>query len=133
MLFVSGSRSISVLPQDAKVELGYAMAVHETIIVGDCHGVDTLVQQYCKDLGYHHVRVYHIGEHPRNNLAFNTVKVPGNRYAMKDTQMARDADRGLVIWDGVSTGSGMNINRLRAANKPVTVITVRPPNGGVEW
>jgi len=121
-LFVSGSRSIKVLPQKAEGELNQAIAVRELILVGDCYGVDTLVQQHCKDQGYTHVRVYHIGLKPRNNLGFNTVAARGSHYYDKDILMARDADRGLVVWDGQSKGSQANIARLHAANKSMIII-----------
>ena len=125
MLFVSGSRSVARLPKQAKDALDKAIAEREMILVGDCTGADLLVQRYCHEQGYYQVRVYHIGSRPRNCLGFVTVRVLGNAYADKDIRMSKDADRGLAIWDGVSTGTARNIARMHTVNKPITVIRVQ--------
>jgi hypothetical protein len=42
-------------------------------------------------------------------------------YSVKDTQMAKDASYGLMLWDGKSRGTLENVRNLLAHGKPVTV------------
>jgi adenine-specific DNA-methyltransferase len=111
-VFVSGSRSISTLPPDAVKALDQLIDERATIFVGDAPGIDTLVQQHLSERNYDQVTVHHIGNQPRNNLGFQTVKVDGNRQTDKDNYMATRADTGLAIWDGQSRGTAQNIERL---------------------
>ena len=57
-VFVSGSRSVRALPQAAKTSLDKIIELGFTIIVGDCYGVDTLVQDYLASKGYQQVVVF---------------------------------------------------------------------------
>lgn len=110
-VFVSGSRGVSELPAEAKASLDKIKELGFTVFVGDCHGVDTLVQDYFKD--YRRVVVFHIKDRPRNNLGFDTVRVSGSKQTDKDAAMAAGADYGLAIWDGRSPGTARNIVRVR--------------------
>jgi hypothetical protein len=111
-VFVSGSRGVSELPEEARASLDKVRELGFTVLVGDCHGVDTLVQQHLE--GYRKVVVFHIGERPRNNNGFDTVQVGGSRQTDKDAAMAADADYGLAVWDGRSPGTKKNIERVKA-------------------
>lgn len=42
-------------------------------------------------------------------------------YSVKDTQMAKDASYGLMLWDGKSRGTLENMRNLLVHGKPVTV------------
>lgn len=110
--FASGSRGVSELPDEAKASLDKIRELGFTVLVGECHGVDTLVQQHLE--GYRKVVVFHIGERPRNNHGFDTVQVSGSKQSDKDAAMAADADYGLAIWDGCSPGTRRNIERVTA-------------------
>jgi hypothetical protein len=110
-VFVSGSRGVSELPAAAKASLDKIRELGFTVFVGDCHGVDTLVQAYLRD--YRLVVVFHIGDRPRNCLGFNTVRVSGSRQTDKDAAMAERADYGLAIWDGLSLGTAKNLARVK--------------------
>lgn len=68
------------------------------------------MQDYLKD--YRRVVVFHIGDRPRNNLGFDSVRVYGNKRTDKDAAMAAGADYGLAIWDGRSPGTAKNIARV---------------------
>jgi hypothetical protein len=65
----------------------------------------------------------------RNNVGHwkvRSVDVPrGARgfdlYSVKDTQMAKDASYGLMLWDGKSRGTQENVRNLLAHGKPVAV------------
>ncbi len=45
----------------------------------------------------------------------------GYRNVAKDAAMAEEADVGLMLWDGESSGTLVNAARLIAAGKPVVV------------
>jgi len=120
-VFISGSRSVTALPPDAIKALDQLIEDRATVLIGDAAGVDTLVQQHLADRDYDLVTVHHIGDQPRNNLGFETVKVDGTRQTDKDSYMASRADSGLAIWDGQSRGTAQNIERLET-----TVINANP-------
>ena len=111
-VIISGSRNLKVLNKEIIETLKKIMELNLDIIIGDCYGIDTLIQRYLKSRNYQKVTVYHIGNHPRNNLGFKTVKVQGNRYSDKDIAMCKIADYGLAIWDGKSRGTSANIKRV---------------------
>ena len=111
-VFVSGSRGVRELPAAAKAALDKIRALGFTVLVGDCHGVDTLVQAYLK--GCPKVVVFHIGARPRANLGFDTVRIAGAKQTDKDAAMAATADYGLAVWDGKSPGTARNIEWVKA-------------------
>ena len=79
--------------------------------------------------GYEHVGVFHAGSEPRHNLgdwaAYHVPPPPGARgfavHAEKDREMARRADYGLMIWDGVSPGTFLNVLRLAVIASPCVI------------
>ena len=111
-VFVSGSRGVRELPEAAKASLDKIKELGFTVLVGDCYGVDALVQAYLEDYG--EVVVFHIGREPRHNLGFDTVRVAGSKQTDKDAAMAATADYGLAVWDGRSPGTARNIERVKA-------------------
>ncbi len=111
-VMISGSRKINKLTDEVIKSLDKIMELDFDIVIGDCYGIDTLVQQYLQSKNYQKVSVYHIGN-VRNNLGFKTVKVQGNRYSDKDKKMCELADYGLAIWDGKSRGTQNNIKRVQ--------------------
>jgi adenine-specific DNA-methyltransferase len=69
-----------------------------------------------------------MGNACRNNVGgwpVHVVEAAGRRgfeyYALKDAEMAREADCGLMIWDGKSKGTLLNVHRLIEFGKPVVV------------
>ncbi len=124
-IFIGGSRHVSRLPAEVKKRLDNVIASHHQVIVGDANGADKAVQKHFFDANYANVTVFCSGDAPRNNLGSWTthrVDVPkGTKgfqfYAAKDREMAREADFGLMIWDGKSPGTVLNILRLILANK----------------
>lgn len=130
-----GTTAIKELPVPVKELLNETMMFGDEILVGDCQGVDTLVQEYLKEHNYKNVTVYCSGSFCRNCLCndwhINYVGVPSNVrletmrgrafYELKDKAMAKDADRGIAVWDGKSQGTGNNIKNLIASDKHVLV------------
>lgn len=119
-LFVSGSRYFKGGKEMIRKEL-IVLKDKVGVLVGDCYGVDLLVQQICKEEGIE-CFVFHIGNRARNNVGFKTYKVVGNRYTDKDVMMSKICDGALVFWNGISKGSKANIDRVTAMRKPVKVI-----------
>ncbi|MBB4955950.1 adenine-specific DNA-methyltransferase [Agrobacterium vitis] len=124
-IFIGGSRHVSRLPAEVKKRLDNVIASHHQVIVGDANGADKAVQKHFFDANYANVTVFCSGDAPRNNLGSWTthrVDVPkGTKgfqfYAAKDREMAREADFGLMIWDGKSPGTVLNVLRLVQAGK----------------
>jgi hypothetical protein len=111
-IVVSGSRSISQLPEEAKSRLNKIMSLGAEIFVGDAPGVDLLVQVFLHEARYSKVCVYYAYSKPRNNMGFETQAGFGS-YVERDQAMCLDADFGLAIWDGRSKGTKANIDRVK--------------------
>ena len=132
-VFISGSKSISKLPEEVKSLLDTFIATDAEILVGDCYGVDTAVQMYLDSKGYSNVIVYCSGETPRNNFvtgakvcsyAEAAKGLTGSAFHyVKDIQMAQDCDQALMVWDGKSKGTAENIRRIKEMGKPYRIIT----------
>ena len=120
MIFIGGSRDIAVLPDPAIERISSIVAQEHGVLIGDAPGADAEVQGLLAGYGYEHVGVFHAGKEPRHNLgdwaAYHVPPPPGARgfavHAEKDREMARRADYGLMIWDGVSPGTFLNVLRL---------------------
>lgn len=128
-VFISGSISIKKLPQIAIDKLKRIMEQNITVIVGDANGIDSLVQNYLADNSYSNVNIYHAGNYIRNNVAnWQTISVPSMNltgralYTLKDKEMAKDADFGMMIWDGQSKGTKANITEMKKLGKHFYVI-----------
>jgi len=98
-------------------------------VIGDAPGVDKSVQQYLHARGYRDVEVFCSGGRCRNNLgdwtiqqvAVNSSRRDFDFYATKDLRMAQEASFGLMIWDGESAGTLMNVRRLIEQKKKVVI------------
>ena len=131
-LFISGSKSISILSDEVKAILDKHITMGTEFLVGDCYGIDAAVQMYLELKGYSNVTIYCSGEFPRNwfvrsakirSCAENAVGLTGSEFHyVKDIQMAQDCDQALMIWDGKSKGTGENIRRIKELKKPYKVI-----------
>jgi len=124
-VFIGGSRRISRLPSEVKKRLDNVVASGHQVIVGDANGADKAVQNHLVAAHYENVTVFCSGDTPRNNLGSWRVhhvdaakEAKGFQfYAAKDREMARKADFGLMIWDGKSPGTVLNVLRLMRAGK----------------
>jgi probable addiction module antidote protein len=124
-IFIGGSRHVSRLPSEVKKRLDNVVASGHQVIVGDANGADKAIQKHLMDAHYDRVVVFCSGNTPRNNLGLwqiHHVDAPKSAkgfqfYAAKDREMAREADFGLMIWDGKSPGTVLNVLRLIRAGK----------------
>jgi hypothetical protein len=101
-----------------------------TIITGDANGADKAMQSFLAEQKYLNVRIYYVGDAPRNNVGgWPTERVAVDAptrasrdfYAQKDHAMSKIADLGFVLWDGKSSGSLQNILWLLNEGKKAVV------------
>lgn len=131
-VFIGGSRHVSRLPAEIKTRLDNVISSGHQVIIGDANGADKAVQKHLHDLSYDKVTVFCSGDTYRNNLGhWRTHHVQPNEdkrgfqfHAAKDREMARKADFGLMIWDGKSCGTILNVLRLVRAGKIAVLFNV---------
>ncbi|MFT3727863.1 MAG: putative addiction module antidote protein [Terricaulis sp.] len=129
-VFVGGSRQISRLSTLVQDRLENIVKSGHDVIVGDANGGDKAVQRYLLEAGYKAVTVYCSGSTSRNNLGAwpeRRIQAPKSAkgfefYAIKDREMALSADFGLMLWDGKSAGTMLNILRLVRAHKKAVLL-----------
>ncbi|MBN9245813.1 MAG: hypothetical protein J0I98_23870 [Mesorhizobium sp.] len=129
MIFLGGSRDIFELPVPVIERIGAIVAAEHGVLIGDAPGADAEIQSLLAGYNYEHVGVFHAGPEPRNNLgdwaAYHIPPPEGARgfavHAEKDREMARRADFGLMVWDGASPGTCLNVLRLVVIGSPCVV------------
>ena len=131
-VFISGSRSFKHLPHSFKEDIiRLAESKKCKFLVGDCDGVDSLVQKLLYDIHYKDVTVYASGRVPRNFygsiywekklLDYPKIHDLRKYYEQKDIVMSTDCDTAIVLWDGNSRGTKNNIDRIRSMGKEVLI------------
>jgi hypothetical protein len=129
-VFIGGSRDVSRLSPQVQERLTNVVQVGAQVIVGDANGADKAVQKFLSEREYRCVTVFCSGEECRNNMGhWETRHIDAPKgakgfdfYAVKDRIMAREADYGLMIWDGKSAGTILNILRLLRAGRKAVLI-----------
>lgn len=119
-IFIAGPRAISRLNESVIHKIKKIIEANYNILVGDANGVDKAVQYFCNEQNYRNVKVYAAKGKARNNVGnwyVHNVHVTKNLkgfdfYSAKDYEMAKDADYGLMIWNGISKGTLNNIINL---------------------
>lgn len=131
-IFIAGPRAISRLNKLVTEKLKSIIDHNYTILVGDANGVDKAVQIFCAQQKYRNVEVYVSQGKARNNIGnwnVNYVQVSKSLkgfdfYAAKDYEMAKDADYGFMIWNGISKGTLNNtINLINMHKKTMLYYT----------
>ena len=125
-IFISGSKSISKLTDKMFAILDKTIQNGNTILVGDCYGVDLAVQKYLLQKGFTDVVVYCSGEQPRNHVvgmvhscAKEAAGLKGRELQyVKDKAMCNDCDEAYGFWDGKSLGTLENAKRMQELGKP---------------
>lgn len=128
-IFIAGARSITIIDNFVISKLRSICDKHFDVLVGDCYGVDTMVQSFLSERSYPNVTVYASNGKARNNVGKWPVKnvpvAPTSHgfefFRQKDIAMANDADIGFMIWDGKSRGTLQNILTLAEQGKTVLV------------
>lgn len=128
-VFLSGSRNISRINDMIRSRIQNMIDQGFSIFLGDANGADKALQCFLAEKKYRNVIVFCSGKTCRNNFGDWLVrdievdpKFKGREfYTQKDKVMAAEADYGLVLWDGKSTGSLSNIFELLKRSKSVIV------------
>lgn len=129
MIFLGGSRDIYELPPPAIERIGAIVAAEHGVLIGDAPGADAEMQGLLAGYNYEHVGVFCVADVPRNNLGdwavYPVLPPVGAKgfatHAAKDREMALRADYGLMVWDGMSPGTCLNVLRLATMNKPCVI------------
>ncbi|MCY4047934.1 MAG: hypothetical protein OXF42_07520 [Candidatus Dadabacteria bacterium] len=128
-VFIGGSRKLPRLNSTVRARLNSVIASNCKVVVGEAGGADKAVQGFFAQEGYKNVVIYCMDGEYRNNLGnWETVVIDsgGRRkdfkyFAMKDAEMSRVADFGIMIWDGKSRGTLNNIFNLLEQRKEADV------------
>lgn len=131
-VFIGGSRAVSQLGEVVKARLDTIMGKEFSVLLGDANGADKAAQVYLHDKAYSHVEIFcaagvcrnNLGDWPLRNVAAQTRARNAEFYSAKDRVMAEEADVGLMLWDGKSVGTLMNVFRLLHLQKKAVVYVV---------
>jgi hypothetical protein len=129
---MGGSRHVSRLDAQVCKRLDNIISKDFQILIGDANGADKAVQIYLQGKKYRNVEVFCTEGGCRNNVGDWTVRiVPATTrrrdaefYSAKDRAMAKEAGIGLMLWDGKSIGTLMNVQRLLSLQKKAVVYAV---------
>ena len=130
-VFIGGSRSLTSVGPAAVALLKLHMAAGDRFLIGDADGVDRMVQTYLAEKGYRNVTIFCTGKKSRWNVGgwmeqwiVSTAK-PNSRewYTAKDEWMTKEADKAVMVWDGMSKGTKANIDRLQGLGIPYLVLS----------
>lgn len=125
-LLISGSRDASVKMLEMAWSAVHEMYLHgNEIVVGDAQGIDRRVIEACLEIGVPFT-AYGVSEYGRfpdlvedNYVRVITNSHPKRAYLERDEYMARYADEGLFIWNGVSRGTKYTHDYMKKLGKPV--------------
>ena len=131
-VFIGGSRRASRLNTQVRKRIDNIIGEGFSILIGDANGADKAIQEYLHSKHYQNVEVFCSGEICRNNVGnWQTHNIPAgtrNRdaqfYSAKDRIMAQEATIGLMMWDGKSVGTLLNLFRLLSLKKKAVIYTV---------
>ncbi|HVH75365.1 MAG TPA: hypothetical protein VM755_10690 [Stellaceae bacterium] len=128
-VFIGGSRHVSRLSAPVRARIDRIIEKELPVIVGDANGADKSVQTYLSKQHYLYVEVFCSGGSARNNVGgwqLRTIAADSPRgtldfYSAKDRAMAHEAGYGLMVWDGKSAGTLLNVFRLLTQHKKVAL------------
>ncbi len=131
-VFIGGSRRVSRVSEPIRMRLDRIIEKGLPVIIGDANGADKAIQQYLTSKNYLNVEVFCSGDLCRNNAGnWKQRKVSSaargktfDFYATKDRTMADEATVGLMVWDGKSKGTILNVFRLLKRQKKAVVYNV---------
>jgi hypothetical protein len=145
-VFIGGSRAVLRLSAEVEKKLESIVDKGFSVIVGDANGADTAAQVYLHGKNYSHVEVFcsegicrnNVGKWTVRSVAAQTRERNAEFYYAKDRAMAEEADCGLMLWDGKSTGTPLNVFRLLSLQKKAVVYSVPQARfleftGSAEW
>ena len=128
-VFIGGSRAISKLNATIRTRLDDIIIKRGcTVFIGDASGADKAGQTYLAKQHYSNVVVF-CTEECRNNVGswpIRRIEPPNQRkdftyYAAKDFAMSKEAQCGVMLWDGKSKGTLQNMLNLIGGGKRTLV------------
>lgn len=125
IVYIAGSRSIEELPQFVCSKLQAVIDKGYYVLIGGETGADEVVQRWLAERSYRRVVVYADNSLPFCNAGAWDLYRVGSGYAPRpllsraDIGMVKDADAGLMLWDGHSQGTQAKAMQLLAYNKTV--------------
>lgn len=131
-VFIGGSREVLQLPAAVCERLDRIIGKALAVVIGDAHGADKAVQEYFNAHGYRNVEIFCAGSAARNNIGGWQLRMIETRsprgtvdfYTAKDRAMTDEATVGLMVWDGKSAGTLLNVLRLLGQQKSAVVYAV---------
>ena len=128
-VFLGGSRHISRLNAQIRDRLDRIVEKKLRVVVGDANGADKAIQRHLYDRRYTNVQVFCAGSICRNNVGrweVRSVESDSHQrgfqfYSLKDREMTSEATIGMMLWDGKSIGTLLNMVRLLRNEKKVVV------------
>ena len=127
-VFIGGSQSITKLTATVAARIDKIVEGDFTVLISDASGVDACVQKYLAEKAYANALVFCTGVCRNNVGGWKTIVVSANAgergfdfYALKDREMAREADHGFMMWEGKSKGTLNNVLNLLSENKSALV------------
>jgi len=131
-VFIGGSRHAPRLAAQVRGRLDNIVRKGFPIVIGDANGADKAVQQYLHQVHYRNVEVFcsdgicrnNVGNWKTRNIPVGTRRRDARFYSVKDRAMAEEATFGLMIWDGKSVGTLLNVHRLLARRKKSVIYIV---------
>ena len=125
IVYIAGSRSIEELPQFVCSKLQTVINKGYHVLIGGETGTDEAVQRWLAEKSYRRVLVYADNSLPFCNAGAWDLYRVGSWYTQRpllsraDIGMVKDADAGLILWDGCSQGTQAKIMQLLAYSKTV--------------
>ena len=129
-IFISGSKELSSFPIEASNYIKNLCEKGYEIIIGDCYGVDTVVQFLLEEIEYKNVTIYTAKNKARVNLGnWKEINIITDSHGYKaqyykDQAMIENCDFAIAIWNGKSKGTHNNIISLKIKNKSLCVFYV---------
>lgn len=128
-VFIGGSIKMGRLNDVVRERIQNIINEELGICVGDANGADKAVQKYLAEQDYRNVEVFCTGLKCRNNIGeWQLRQIESARqqrdfefYTAKDVAMSKEADFGLMLWDGKSVGTLNNVLNLVDRGKKVVV------------
>ena len=72
-IFIAGAKSINSLDAFVQKKLMSICQKNYDVVVGDCYGVDSLVQKFYANVGYRNIEIFASNGKARNNVGNWTV------------------------------------------------------------
>ncbi len=131
-IFLSGSKTIRILPEKLTALLDTYCQQNCEFLIGDCLGADNLMQEYLAEKGYTNVTIYvsggsvrfHAGQFSLRHIAVSDGITGFAFYRQKDIAMAQDCDAAVMLWNGKTRGTRCNIEEMQRMKKPYTVVQI---------